>query len=582
MKLSVKAAAYIGHEFHLSKTVACLFVLWVIILGAGACSPTEPAVAPAEPAVPPAEADLTARRTAVQRHRESDVLPVGVDQHIPVQAGDRVEVNETGRAILRFQDRLLVELFRGTESVVSEARLEPGGFIFVRLKQAFGHTRTKVESLADARVTVETDYATIRALDTGTEFLVCHGEALTCMVTVEGEAEVEAQGQTVVVGAGEATYILPDEPPQPVLCADVGAVDEWLDRKRGTDEVEALGALVAGWPQEACSSLAELPADTPPPPEATPTSVQPTDAAPPPAAAPTAVPPAETPLPPAATYTPVSPADTPAPATPTLATGMVLVPAGEFIMGSSEGAGEAVEHPQRTVYLDAFYISQYPVTNAQFSQFVDAAGYRTEAERVGSGWIWTGQAWELVAGADWRHPRGPGSDIADRMDHPVVQVTWNDADAYCRWAGQRLPTEAEWEKAARGTDGRRYPWGNSAPDGSKLNGCDVNCEVQWKDSSLDDGYAETSPVGHYEAGKSPYAAYDMAGNVWEWVADWYEADYYGQAPARNPQGPASGEKRVTRGGSWHNLPGQYARSAFRTGLNPDVRDYSLGFRCAAD
>jgi formylglycine-generating enzyme required for sulfatase activity len=582
MRLRVKTEAYIGRKFRLSKTVACAFVLLVIVLGAGACSSSEPAVAPAEPAVPPAEADLTARRTAVQRHRESDVLPVGVDEHIPVQAGDRVEVNETGRALLRFQDRLLVELFRDTESVVADARLEPGGFIFVRLKQAFGHTRTKVESLADARVTVETDYATIRALDKDTEFLVCHGEALTCMVAVGGEAEVEAQGQTVVVGAGEATYILPDEPPQPVLCADADAVNGWLDRTRGTEEVEPLGALVAGWPQEACPTVAELPAETSAPPAASPTLAQPTDAATPAAAAPTAAPPAETPLAPAATSTAVSPAYTPTPATPTGVSGMVSVPAGEFNMGSSEGGGETFEHPQHTIYLDAFYISKYPVTNAQFSQFADATAYRTKAERAGSGWIWTGQAWELVEGADWRHPRGPGSNIADRMDHPVVQVTWDDAQAFCRWVGMRLPTEAEWEKAARGTDGRRYPWGNSAPDGSKLNSCDANCEVQWKDPSLDDGYAETSPVGHYEAGKSPYAAYDMAGNVWEWVADWYEADYYGQAPERNPQGPGSGEQRVTRGGSWYNLPGQYARSAFRTGLDPDVRDYSLGFRCASD
>jgi serine/threonine-protein kinase len=294
----------------------------------------------------------------------------------------------------------------------------------------------------------------------------------------------------------------------------------------------------------------------------------------------TPLPPTDTPLPPAATPTPVPPTDTPIPATPTLVTGMVFVPAGEFTMGSPEGEGEDDEHPQRTVYLDAFYISQYPVTNEQFSQFVDAVGYRTDAEKAGSGWIWTGQAWELVEGADWRHPRGPGSSIADRMDHPVVQVTWNDAEAYCQWAGKRLPTEAQWEKAARGTDGRSYPWGNSAPDGRKLNCCDVNCEVDGRDSSVDDGYVDTSPVGHYEAGKRPYGAYDMAGNVWEWVADWYEADYYSKAPERNPQGPGSGEKRVTRGGSWYNLQ-WVARCAYRTGLDPDVRDYSIGFRCAA-
>jgi formylglycine-generating enzyme required for sulfatase activity len=259
---------------------------------------------------------------------------------------------------------------------------------------------------------------------------------------------------------------------------------------------------------------------------------------------------------------------------------MVFVPAGEFAMGSLAGEGEDDERPQRAVYLDAFYIRRYPVTNQQFSQFVDAAGYRTDAEETGSGWIWTGQAWELVQGADWRHPRGPDSGISDKMAHPVVQVTWDDAQAYCRWADQRLPTEAEWEKAARGVDGRSYPWGNSAPNGRRLNACDANCEVSWRDTGLDDGYIETSPVGSYEAGKSPYGAYDMAGNVWEWVADWYGEDYYGQAPTRNPQGPGSGEQRVTRGGSWYNQP-WISRSAFRTGLDPEVRDHSIGFRCVA-
>jgi formylglycine-generating enzyme required for sulfatase activity len=270
-------------------------------------------------------------------------------------------------------------------------------------------------------------------------------------------------------------------------------------------------------------------------------------------------------------------------ATPTVAgapEGMVFVRAGEFIMGSPEGEGLDNEHPQRTVYLDAFYISKYEVTNEQFSQFVEATGYTTDAETAGWGWAWTGEDLEEVEGADWRHPQGPGSSIEGEMDHPVVQVSWNDADAYCQWAGVRLPTEAEWEKAARGTDAREYPWGNSAPDGSKLNYCDVNCELVSKDSSVDDGYADTAPVGHYEAGKSPYGAYDMAGNVWEWVADWYDADYYSKAPDRNPQGADSGERRVVRGGSWSGYQGD-ARCTDRYGGDPDVRISYFGFRVAA-
>ena len=317
MRLIVEAAAPIVRGFHLSKIGTSVFVLLVIVLVASSCSPTEPTVSPAEPTVSSAEADLTARQTAVQRRRLSEVVPVAVDEHVRVEAGDQVEVNESGRALLRFQDDLLVELFRDTEAVVSDARLEPGGFIFVRLKQTFGHTRTSLKSLADARVTLETDYATIRA--SGTEFLVCHGEALTCMVTLDGKAEVEAQGQTVVVPAGEATYILPGEPPQPAICAIDQEVNAWLDRKRGTEEVEPLGALVIGWPQEPCSSRPELPTATPLPPTETPTPVPPTDTPMPPTATRTRMPPTDTPLPPTATptYIYIPPTDTPLPPTPT-------------------------------------------------------------------------------------------------------------------------------------------------------------------------------------------------------------------------------------------------------------------------
>ena len=282
--------------------------------------------------------------------------------------------------------------------------------------------------------------------------------------------------------------------------------------------------------------------------------------------------------------TPIPPTATPVPPTPTPVApeGVVFVPAGEFIMGSPEGEGDANEHPQHTVYLDAYYIDKYEVTNEQFSQFVDATGYTTDAETAGWGWALTGAVWEEVEGADWRHPQGPGSSIEGKMDHPVVQVSWNDADAYCQWAGVRLPTEAEWEKAARGAYGREYPWGNSAPDGSKLNYCDVNCEFDRKDSSVDDGYADTAPVGHYEAGKSPYGAYDMVGNVWEWVADWYgyDADYYSKSPERDPQGPDSGELRVLRGGSWDN-DRYWSRCATRNRYLPAHRYFLVGFRCCA-
>jgi formylglycine-generating enzyme required for sulfatase activity len=271
---------------------------------------------------------------------------------------------------------------------------------------------------------------------------------------------------------------------------------------------------------------------------------------------------------------------------------MVLVPAGEFIMGSTPEdivnllrrhpkANAAIrqdEMPQHRVFLEAFYIDRYEVTNARFQQFVQVTGYRTQAEREGGGKIRTGEkTWVQVPDATWRAPRGKGSSIARLEAHPVVQVSWHDAKAYCTWAGKRLPTEAEWEKAARGTDGRLYPWGNEL-DGTRANFCDRNCPFAWKDAAVDDGYRATAPVGSYEAGKSPYGVYDMAGNVWEWVADWYEAQYYGRSPARHPPGPTTGTQVVLRGGSWlYTAPDM--RTTERAGVPPERRNENIGLRC---
>jgi formylglycine-generating enzyme required for sulfatase activity len=236
------------------------------------------------------------------------------------------------------------------------------------------------------------------------------------------------------------------------------------------------------------------------------------------------------------------------------------------------------ETPSHRVFLEAFYIDTYEVTNARFSQFAQSTGYRTQAEREGGGKIRTGaKVWSQVPDASWRTPRGQGSQIAGLEAHPVVQVSWHDAKAYCAWAGKRLPTEAEWEKAARGTDGRLYPWGHQM-DGTRVNFCDRNCPFEWQDHSLDDGYAMTAPVGNYEAGKSPYGAYDMAGNVWEWVADRYDARYFQRSPARNPQGPTSGTQVAVRGGSWlYNALA--VRAAVRAGVPPERRNDNIGMRC---
>jgi serine/threonine protein kinase/formylglycine-generating enzyme required for sulfatase activity len=240
------------------------------------------------------------------------------------------------------------------------------------------------------------------------------------------------------------------------------------------------------------------------------------------------------------------PTDTPSPSAPP---GMVYVPAGEFIMGSDEG--DSHEQPVHTVYLDAFYIDKYEVTNAQYRKCVEAGACDA--------------------------PSPTYYDDADYAQHPVVLVSWDDAHDYCRWAGKRLPTEAEWEKAARGKDRQVYPWGNTF-DGSKLNFCDKNCSHSWKDASVDDGYTHTAPVGSYPAGASPYGALDMAGNVREWVADWYDQGYYSQSPYRNPKGPESGQERVVRGSSWITSE-DTIRAAFR-GHVTNRGDDALGFRCA--
>jgi formylglycine-generating enzyme required for sulfatase activity len=227
---------------------------------------------------------------------------------------------------------------------------------------------------------------------------------------------------------------------------------------------------------------------------------------------------------------------------------MVLVPAGEFTMGSPDGVGEKEEHPQHTVDLDAFYIDQYEVTTEQYAQFMSATGHSAP------------EFWDQV-------------DSSRDGKKPVIGINWDDAQTYCDWAGKRLPTEAEWEKAARGTDQRTYPWGDTNPDSRIANfGKDWDSEV----------YAERlKAVGSYERGKSPYGAYDMVGNVSEWGADWYDKDYYGKSPQKNPHGPSSGVLKVLRGGSWLDSL-TYLRSALRYWFNPAYRYANIGVRCAQD
>ena len=222
---------------------------------------------------------------------------------------------------------------------------------------------------------------------------------------------------------------------------------------------------------------------------------------------------------------------------------MMYVPAGEFVMGSND---DDDEKPPHTVYLDSFYIDRYPVTNAEYKKFVDATHHPPPKH-----W-WNGQI-------------PPGKE-----NHPVVYVSWLDAVAYAQWAGKRLPTEAEWEKAASWDDIKKekrvYPWGNDF-DPRKCN-------------SSESGIGDTTPVGKYSPqGDSFYGVADMAGNVWEWCADWYDENYYKNSPKENPKGPASGRYRVRRGGSWLSNSID-VRAANRLINEPDNRNIHLGFRCA--
>jgi formylglycine-generating enzyme required for sulfatase activity len=232
---------------------------------------------------------------------------------------------------------------------------------------------------------------------------------------------------------------------------------------------------------------------------------------------------------------------------------MVLVPAGEFSMGEDTtrySVGDPMYNyaPPHKVYLETYYIDKYEVTTAHYAKFLDAEG--RPAPR-----FWN----EVKLDVDG--------------NRPVIGVTWDDAQAYCQWAGKRLPTEAEWEKAARGTDGRKYPWGSSEPTRSQAS-------YDWYGIRSWQGYGTLSPVGSFEAGRSPYGVYDLAGNVWEWVADRYDQKYYLVGPKQNPKGPEKGKDRVVRGGSWRHPP-ELMRAAYRHHYQQKVLPFTyLGFRCA--
>jgi serine/threonine protein kinase/formylglycine-generating enzyme required for sulfatase activity len=286
---------------------------------------------------------------------------------------------------------------------------------------------------------------------------------------------------------------------------------------------------------------------------------------------PTNLPPTLTGAPPILTN--VSPTSTNIPPTPTLGIGsvrasevdgmqQVFVPAGEFVMGSASQSNSD-ERPEHRVSLDDFWIDRTEVSVGQFRRFVEATGHITQYEQDGQGWTWNGNGWSAVKGASWQNPLGSGP-LPDNT--PVVQVSWNDAKAYCDWATRRLPTEAEWEKAARGTDATTlYPWGNNQPDASLASY---------------NGMLGLVPVDSLPSGASPYGALNMAGNAYEWVADWYSDSYYANSPGQNPKGPKSGKFKVMRGGSWQLSAAALLAFGREVG-QPTAGNSNVGFRCAS-
>ncbi len=266
-------------------------------------------------------------------------------------------------------------------------------------------------------------------------------------------------------------------------------------------------------------------------------------------------------------------------------------------MGDTLGDGKWAdgEGPVHEVSVAAYSIDATSVTNADFAEFVGDTGYRTEAESFGFSAVFQlavaapsdavmGPAegapwWWGVYGADWRHPGGPGSDLEGLDDHPVVHVSWNDAQAYCGWAGRALPTEAQWECASRGgRAGQRYPWGDALDSPHHCNIWQGRFPVH---NTLDDGYLTTAPVHRFQP--NDYGLWQTIGNVWEWCADWWDPTYYANGPAHDPTGPGRGQQRAMRGGSYlcHDSYCNRYRNAARSSNTPDSSMGNAGFRTVA-
>jgi sulfatase modifying factor 1 len=271
---------------------------------------------------------------------------------------------------------------------------------------------------------------------------------------------------------------------------------------------------------------------------------------------------------------------------------------GSFIMGDESewaypGDGEG---PLHGVLLGAFAVDRHAVTNEAFSAFVDATGHVSDAERDGWSFVFGGflpddfpdtravvgaDWWRQVFGADWRHPEGPRTSIEDRMDHPVVHVSWTDAQAFCAWSGTRLPTEAEWEYAARAGSRTPFPWGDEL-EPNREHRMNVFQGRFPAENTCADGFAGTAPVDAFSP--NGFGLFNMTGNVWEWCQDWYDEGFYAKSPRSDPRGPGAGTHRVMRGGSYlcHLSYCRRYRVSARQGSEPASSTGNVGFRVAAD
>jgi formylglycine-generating enzyme required for sulfatase activity len=284
-------------------------------------------------------------------------------------------------------------------------------------------------------------------------------------------------------------------------------------------------------------------------------------------------------------------------------TGMIRLEGGKFLWGNEdeEAWKEDGEGPVVEAELDPFYLDETAVTNAQFAEFVHATGYQTDSERFGWSFVFKHQLpksrqrklkgertvaglgwWYAVDGASWKKPEGPGSNLVKRMDHPVVHVSWNDAVAYCRWAGKRLPTEAEWEYGARaGLVQKKYPWGDELkPNGRHL--CNIWQGKFPEVNTGEDGFKWTCPVKSFPP--NGFGFFEVSGNVWEWTTDWHSPTWRINGTRRNPDGPLTGTEKVQKGGSFlcHNSYCNRYRVGARSKNTPDTGTTNSGFRCARD